>query len=184
MNITPPGPAGPTGMPGPAGATGITGFTGPPGSPGLASLDVYAGGAGSANYSVTFSTSLTTNYLIPTSNYGPYNAVSTNNYLLSASLTYSSNGASTRFTIAKSSVASPTAAQAFNLVNGLDMTNSMATTYISARSSGATVATSMSANIVDNPGAGTWYYTLWIQSDIGTATPLSINVNFSIIKLT
>jgi hypothetical protein len=184
MNITPPGPAGPTGMPGPPGPTGITGYTGPPGSPGLASLDVYAGGTGAANYSVTFSTTTATNYLIPTSTYGPYYAVSTNNYLLSASLTYSSNGASTRFTIARSSVASPTAAQAFNLVNGLDMTNTMATTYISARSSGVGVATSMSANIVDNPGAGTWYYTLWIQSDVGSATPLSMNVIFSILKLT
>jgi hypothetical protein len=162
INIIPPGPIGPTG------ATGS-----------LNSIIQVNGG--SITQTVTLVES--TNKYIPSSIYGPYSSTATTNYLLTLNLQYVSIGGNTRFTIARGSSNSILAANCFNILTGTSMATLMTNSYLCVGSTSTSTNTSLSTTIIDTPGNGTVYYSVWIYSDISTPPALEVKAIFGIIKL-
>jgi hypothetical protein len=163
---------GPTGVTGPVGtaantgASGSTGCTGPPG-PAL----VLA--SGNAPYQAL--TGLITTVINTTQTriyeVGPISSNSTNKFLIITNVSLICNEYSIQMTVGRATTSGETASNSTNITSNeapLILPSSTPSYYIAAHP-GSSVTSgkplSLNGSAIDEPGGGSFYYTLWISSD-------------------
>jgi hypothetical protein len=98
----------------------------------------------------------------------------TGKYMLMALLAYVHQGYMTQMTIGRSAVSLDSAANCVSVVNGtrpLVLPSGGTCFYIDANSDSGVGNSALKGSVTDNPGAGSFYYTLWMTSD----TPFNYN---------
>ena len=175
------GPTGSTGPTGPTGSTGPTGYTGPigtgptgptgsTGSTGPNSINFLGGISTVSSYTINF----TLNTPVAVFCLGSYTLSQTETVFISAriSFTIANNNSSYYFTICRSTTQ---IAQGITLTTGV--TNIVTNLQLSQLLVSSIIDTipghnaiknhvaTINGSIIDTPGAGTYYYSIWMQSD-------------------
>jgi hypothetical protein len=161
------GDTGPTGDTGATGDTGPTGHTGPTGDTGHTGPSVsYA--AGNNPYSVslittTVGTSQTRVYEI-----GPMTSTASSKFFISANTVMTSGNHDVQMTVGRATTTGATAADSTNITSGTTPVTLPQTTN-SYYFAGARGHNNQKMNVtgfaLDAPGAGTFYYTIWMSSN-------------------
>jgi len=159
------GPTGSTGPTGPIGQIGITGFTGPTG----ASISYQLGNSpyvtdGSLLTS-TIGTTQTRIYEV-----GPITTLSTTKLLVMANASFIGAKFGVQLTVGRATTTGATAANSTNITSNVSPLVLPVTTpsyYMAALPKQGDSDDSLNLNgfAIDAPGAGTFYYTLWMQSE-------------------
>jgi hypothetical protein len=179
----PEGPIGAPGFQGPTGPTGFTGITGPPG-PSL----ILA--SGNAPYQAL--TGLITSIIGTTQTriyeVGPISSISINKFLIIANVSLICNQYSIQMTVGRATTSGATAANSTNITSNrspLVLPSLTPSYYISAHP-GATITSgkplSLNGSAIDEPGGGSFYYTLWISSDT-QYNYADMTVNLYVVKV-
>ena len=149
-------------------------------STGPASGTLLAGGG------FTGATANLENNVIRIKEIGPIATTSTGRYLCMADMTYTSTGTNhiTTMTIARATTSGATGGASTNLANlspissGITGANQYVATHLSSRN--ADTICSLTGFTIDNPGVGTFYYSVWGFSENSVS---SENVDFSVLNV-
>jgi hypothetical protein len=197
--ITPPygptglqGTTGPTGLQGTTGPTGLQGTTGPTGSNG--SMLSFVGGNigytttnGSINGAGTVTNGNGTITRISISN--PITVTSaTAKYFISSNICFQFNNGNmiVQTTVGRSTTNNASFANSVNLVNGVTGASPFTTFMTSIGPMGDTNNNNncnLSGNIVDMPGLGTYYYSLWGYVSPNNASISNINSQLTVLQV-
>jgi len=148
-------------MVGPTGATGATGSTGPTGP----SLSYAAGNSPYASItSITIATTQTRIYEI-----GPITSLSTTKFMIMVNACFIGAKHGVQMTVGRATATGATNTSSTNIVSGVSSVVLPATSpsyYIAAlpQQGDSDDSLNLSGFAIDAPGAGTFYYTIWMQS--------------------
>ena len=148
------GPTGPTGAP-----STVTGPTGPSLSFQLGNNPYAAGGS---LITTTIGTAQTRIYQV-----GPITTASSTKLLIMANASFISSNKQVSMTVGRATTSGATAANSTNIVSGTTPVTLPATTpsyYMAAISHGNNLKANVNGFAIDAPGAGTFYYTIWMSS--------------------
>jgi hypothetical protein len=151
------------------GATGATGATGTTGATGATGLSIsYA--LGNSVYAPSVSLLTTTVGTAQTAIYqvGPITTTATTKLMVMATSSYTSNKHGVQLTVGRATTSGATAAASTNIVSNAALVLPAATTayYMAAwpAMNDGSNPVNLNGFALDSPGAGTFYYTIWMSS--------------------
>jgi hypothetical protein len=132
-----------------------------------------AGNVNSVAYGGQITTSIGTSATL-VHQVGPVTTTVTGKYTLMALIAYVHQGYMTQMTIGRSSVSLASAANCVSVINGaspLVLPSGGTCFYVDSNSDTSVGNSALKGFATDSPGAGTFYYTVWMSSD----TPFNYN---------
>ena len=161
---------GPTGSTGEKGNNGVTGPIGPIGPTGSGSLSLVAG---NINYSVnnnlitrTIGTSQTRIFQV-----GPITSLVSSKFLILPNVSMKSESKEVQLTVGRATTAAASNTSSTNIVNGVSPLilpqpgSGSYNYYIASMKLPNGINFNLSGSAIDQPGAGTFYYTIWMQNE-------------------
>jgi len=156
------GPTGPTGRTGPTGSTGPTGIIGPTGPSISFQLGNNPYAASGTLITTTIGTGETRIYQV-----GPITTTASTKLLIMANVCFIADNKQVDMTVGRATTSGATAANSTNIVSGTSPVNLPTTTpsyYMGAVSHSNNIRSNVNGFAIDAPGAGTFYYTIWMSS--------------------
>jgi len=175
----PAGSMGPTGLSGPSGPTGHTGPTGSIGPSFLAGNQPFASVG-----NITTATTPVLVYQTPAS----VTATATSKFMITANIIFKCNAQpNPQITIARASTLSPASNAATDITSNVLINTSFTSGhYLATIQVGVTstaIPYSLSGTVIDTPGAGAHYYSIWLYDGVGGVTYSSIKASILVVKV-
>jgi hypothetical protein len=148
---------------GPTGSTGPTGTTGPTGPSISYQLGNNPYATGASLITTTIGTAQTRIYEV-----GPITTTASTKLLIMANASFISNNRRVVMTVGRATTSGAIAANSTNIVTGTTPVTLPPTTtayYMAATSEANNHESNVNGFAIDVPGAGTFYYTIWMSSD-------------------
>jgi hypothetical protein len=147
---------------GPTGSTGPTGQTGPTGPSISYQLGNNPYAASGSLITTTIGTAQTRIYQV-----GPITTTASTKLLIMANASFISSDKQVSMTVGRATTSGATAANSTNIVSGTSPVTLPTTSpsyYMAAVSHGNNIQANVNGFAIDAPGAGTFYYTIWMSS--------------------